>query len=73
MNDILFYTGIGMVAVGMVLQLVLAGWLRGRRDRYGRMSSKMDEYTAVYRRRRLLVAVLQVVGVVVAIIGVNIS
>ena len=69
MDNVLFYIGMSLILIALVPLLWLSAWFYGQKKRYADMPMKLQELKADYRSRRMLVFIVQMVGLVLAMVG----
>lgn len=65
----LFYIGLVIAVLSFVPLLMLSARSIRERQEYARVPLKLEELKADYRRKRLYILALQLLGIILAIIG----
>ncbi len=72
MDGFMFYTGLAICFIAIIMQLRIGMWRYKKYHEVKGIPLKLDELKAEYRNRRWKILLLQIAGIIIAIIGLNI-
>lgn len=69
--NVVFIIGFAITILAIIPRIMLASWMYKQLKENENMPLKMQELKAEYRRRRWQILIVQIVGIIIAIVGLN--